>query len=91
MFAKACERQGFTPKVFLECDDYDCRTAALKSGLCLGLNLAKQDEESRVDNMQFLNITDFNAEMLVNVYYKKEKQEGYVEAFLELLKSTAMK
>lgn len=89
IFAKACERQGFTPKVFLECDDYDCRTAALKSGVCLGLNLAKQNEESRTGNMQFLTISDFNEELAVNVYYKKEKYEGNVKMFLELLESGA--
>lgn len=89
VFVKACERQGFTPKVFLECDDYDCRTAVLKSGICLGLNLAKQNEESRTGNMQFLTISDFNEELAVNVYYKKEKYEGNVKMFLELLESGA--
>lgn len=90
-FAKACECQGFSPKVFLECDDYDCRTTALKSGLCLGLNLANQNEESRVGNMRFLNITDFHAELSVNVYYKKEKYQGNVKLFLDLLESTTKK
>ena len=91
VFQKACERQGFTPKVFLECDDYDCRTRALKSGLCLGLNLASVNEESRVDNMQFLTVTDFNEELAIYVYYKKEKYEGNVKAFLELLENNALK
>lgn len=88
VFAKACERQGFTPKVFLECDDYDCRTKALKSGLYLGLNLASRNEESRVGNMQFLTVTDFDEELAIYVYYKKEKAKGNVKAFLELLESS---
>lgn len=91
VFAKACERQGFSPKVFLECDDYDCRTIALKSGLCLGLNLASQNEASRTGGMQFLTVTDFNEELTINVYYKKEKYEGKVKSFLDLLESAAPK
>ena len=88
-FAKACERQGFSPKVFLECDDYDCRTAALKTGVCLGLNLGRRDEESRTANTQFLSITDFSEELPIFVYYKKEHYNGNIKLFLDLLKSSA--
>ena len=89
VFAKACERQGFSPKVFLECDDYDCRTAALKSGVCLGLNLGRWDEESRTANTQFLSVTDFSEELPISVYYKKEHYNGNIKLFLDLLKSSA--
>ena len=86
-FAKACERQGFSPKVFLECDDYACRTKALMTGICLGLNLGKRDEDARNTNTQFLSITDFNEEFLMKVFYRKEHCDGYVKLFLDLLKS----
>lgn len=89
VLVKACERQGFSPKVFLECDDYDCRTAALKSGVCLGLNLGRWDEESRTANTQFLSVTDFSEELSVSVYYKKEHCNGNIKLFLDLLKSSA--
>lgn len=90
-FAKACERQGFSPKVFLECDDYDCRTAALKTGVCLGLNLGRRDGESRTANTQFLSITDFSEELPISVYYKKEHYNGNIKLFLELLKNSAVR
>lgn len=89
VLVKACEQQGFSPKVFLECDDYDCRTAALKSGVCLGLNLGRWDEESRTANTQFLSVTDFSEELSVSVYYKKEHYNGNIKLFLDLLKSSA--
>jgi hypothetical protein len=86
-FAKACERQGFTPKVFLECDDYGCRTKALTTGVCLGLNLGRQDEDSRNIQTQFLSISDFDEELIINMYYKKESYDGNIKLFLDLLKS----
>lgn len=85
-FAKACERQDFTPKVFLECDDYGCRTKALTTGVCLGLNLGRQDEDSRNIQTQFLSISDFDEELIINVYYKKESYDGNIKLFLDLLK-----
>jgi len=91
IFADACQRQGFTPKVFLECDDYDCRTGALKSGVCLGLNLADPEEESRIPNAQFLWVTDFNEELAVNVYYKRENYDGNIKLFLELLQGAGLR
>lgn len=89
-FAKACERQGFTPEVFLECDDYDCRTAALRTGVCLGLNLGRQDENSRTANTQFLTVMDFNEELVINVYYKKERYEGNIKLFVDFLNNKAL-
>lgn len=87
VFTKACERQGFSPKVFLECDDYNCRTKALMTGICLGLNLGRRDENARNTNTQFLSITDFNEEFLMKVFYRKENCDGHIKSFLDLLKS----
>lgn len=90
-FAEACERQGFTPKVFLECNDYNGRTRALLTGICLGLNLGRQDEGARNANTQFLTVTDFNEELPVNVYYKKERCSGNIQQFLDLLKTSQVR
>ena len=90
IFAHACERQGFTPKVFLECDDYGCRNAALRSGLCLGLNLRNNTEDTQ-PNMRFLNVTDFREDLEINVYYREEVYNGNIKLFLDLLKTSAAK
>ena len=88
VFTKACERQGFTPKVFLESNEYACRDVAVKSGVCLGLNLSRKAVSSN-PNMQFLNISDFKEELTINVYYRKEVYEGNIKLFLELLRSSS--
>jgi len=88
---KVCEKQGFVPRVFLECDDYECRTKALLTGVCLGLNLASRDEESRNANTQFLTLTDFNEELAINVYYKQEKCDENIRRFLDLMKNNTLR
>lgn len=90
VFAQACQRQGFSPKVFLECDDYGCRNLALCSGLCLGLNL-RNDRELTQQNMQFLNMTDFKEDLEIDVYYRKEVYDGNIKLFLDLLKSSSVR
>lgn len=88
VFAQACERRGFTPKVLLECDDYECRKEVLAAGVCLGLNL-RNNAESRQPNMQFLDISDFKEKLDIFIYYKKEAYEGNIKQFLDLLKTSA--
>ncbi len=88
IFKEACERQGFIPKVFLECDDYGCRNIALRSCACLGLNLRNNTDYTQT-NMQFLRMTDFQEELIINVYYRKEVYEGNIKLFLDLLKTSA--
>ena len=90
IFAQACKRNGFTPKVFLECDDYSCRNMAVQSGTCLGLTLGNTNS-SGLPNVQYLVVSDFNARMISNVYYKKENYDGNVKLFLDLLKTVAVR
>jgi DNA-binding transcriptional LysR family regulator len=89
IFSHACKRKGFTPKVFLECDDYNCRNLAVMSGTCLGLTYGNTMSSS-LPNVQFLNVSDFNARTECDVYYKKENYSGNVKLFLDLLKNSAM-
>lgn len=90
VFEQACQRNGFTPKVFLECDDYDCRGIPLLSGICLGLNLGNE-EDSRQSRTRFLKVTDFTEDLAIRVYYKKEVYNGDIKLFLDLLKSSSPK
>jgi hypothetical protein len=87
VFKEACERQGFTPKVFLECDDYGCRNIALRSCACLGLNLRNNTDYTQT-NMQFLRMTDFQEDLIINVYYRKEVYKGNIKLFLDMLKTS---
>ena len=87
IFAQACKRKGFTPKVFMECDDYTCRDMVVRSGACLGLTISNSTE-SVLSKVEYLRISDFDVYAVSNVYYKQEKYEGNIKLFLELLKNS---
>lgn len=87
IFAQACKKKGFTPKVYMECDDYVCRNMVVRSGICLGL-VAISPNDTVFQNVQYLTLEDFSGEATVNVYYKEEKYAGNVKLFLDLLKNS---
>ena len=89
LFAQACKQRGFAPKVLLECDDYRCRNRALNMGGCLGLNVGN-DDDTRLPGLRYLSVPDFNAQFVVNVYYKKEKYHGNTELFADFLKNSVV-
>lgn len=90
IFTQACQRKGFTPKVFLECDDNCCRDIALESGVCLGVNFG-MGEDSSPRGFRYLQVSDFGEQVTINVYYKKESYAGNIRLFLELMQSSALR
>ena len=90
LFSQACQRQGFTPQIFLECDDNCCRDLALQLGTCLNVNYGV-GEESAPRSLRYLQIEDFQEQVLINVYYKKEAYTGNVKQFLELLQTSTLR
>ena len=90
IFAQACQRQGFTPKVLLECDDNCCRDIALQSGVYLNVNFGV-GEESAPRSLRYLQIQDFNEPVTLNVSYKQKDYEGNVRLFLDLLQGSALR
>lgn len=89
-FTRACQQQGFTPKVLLTCDDNRCREIALESGFCLSVNYGTEGESS-LRGFRYLQISDFQEQVTLNVYYKKEAYEGNVKLFLEQLQTSALR
>ena len=89
IFTQACQKKGFTPKVFLECDDYSCRNMAVQAGTCLGLTMGTTIS-SGLANVQYLSVSDFDEEIVSNVYYREEVYNGNIKLFLDFLKSTAV-
>ena len=90
LFSQACQRQGFTPKIFLECDDNCCRDLALQLGACLNVNYGV-GEESAPRSLRYLQIEDFRAQVTINVYYKKEAYAGHIKQFMELLQTSVLR
>ena len=89
-FSQACQQQGFTPKVFLECNDNCCRDIALQLGSCLNVNYGVGNESAH-RNLRYLQIEDFQEQVTVNVYYKKEACTGNLALFLDLLQTSTLR
>lgn len=85
---KACKKAGFTPKLFVECDDYTCRDMVVTSGAALGLTFGKNN--SGLPNVQYLNVTDFNERVVSGIYYRKEAYNGNQKLFIDLIKQSIM-
>lgn len=90
VFAKACKRHGFLPKVGLVCDDIACRDIVLKSGVCLGVTFGV-DEDFSMRGNRYLQIQDFKEQAVINVYYRKKDCEGNMKLFLDLLQSSELR
>ena len=86
IFTQACKKKGFTPKVYMECDDYLCRNTMVSSGICLGL-VASSSRDAVFPNTRYLIVEDFSGSADLNIYYKEEKYAGNVKLFLELMKN----
>ena len=89
-FSQACQRQGFTPKVFLECNDNCCRDIALQLGACLNVNYGV-GEQSASRSYRYLQIEDFQEQVTINAYYKKEACTGTIKLFLDLLQTSTLR
>ena len=86
VLTQACKKYGFTPKVFMECDDYTCRDMVVQSGVAMGLTLGKNS--SSLPNVQYLTVTDFNEQVVSNLYYKREDYTGNIKLFVDMIKAT---
>lgn len=86
IFTKECERQGFTPKVILECNDYACRDICILAGGVFGLTMGNTTNSS-LPNVQYLDVIDFNKQITTKLFYRKEDYKGAVKLFVDFLKS----
>ena len=85
--SQACMRCGFTPKIAIECNDYECRDACVLSGAALGITLSQRNGHSPLQNVQFLEISDFSETTVNNFYYKKTAYRGAVKLFVDFMKN----
>ena len=84
-FKKACLRNGFEPKVIIECNDYTCRDRCILKGLGLGTTLGNTTNSLLAD-VQYLDITDYNEKFVTRIYYKKQSYFGNVKQFIDFVK-----
>ena len=84
-FSSACERNGFTPHIIMECNDYSCYNMYISAGTALGVTVGNENKP-RMADAQFLDIVDFDEMRIINVYYKETAYHGTVKLFIDFLR-----
>lgn len=84
--SQACIRHGFIPKIVFECNDYECRDLFLLAGDVLGITLAG-NHPSSLPNVQYLEISDFNAQAINYFHYKRTAYTGATKLFVDFIKN----
>lgn len=81
MLIRACADAGFTPNISVVSNDIYCHNRLIEAGMGIGLG-----REGAEDNVEFLDIADFEERYDVYAYYKKHSAYGNVSDFLKFLK-----
>ena len=85
----ACKRVGFTPDIVVQSNDILCIRKCVEADV--GIGLKREYPHSTIsNNVECLDITDFNEEQAICGYYRKQSAYGNVEHFLNFLKSKSV-
>lgn len=87
MLSEACEKEGFTPDLVAQINDYDCFIKIIESDAAIGAAGQESINAAGSKNIVPLIVTDFKAEQTVCVYYRKENCFGNIKRFLDFLNS----
>ena len=82
----ACKKAGFTPKIVVQSNDIFCNKKFVEAGVGIGLG-REHSCNRKSENIEYLDITDFNEKQTVCCYYLKQSAYGNIEHFLNFLKS----
>ena len=85
LLIRACEKAGFYPNIVAISNDRECYERLLRAGV--GIGLGREDVESDLPALTYLNLTDFNETYPVFCYYKDASSHGSVRSFVEFLKT----
>jgi len=82
----ACRQAGFQPDIVVKSNDLMCNKKFVEAGI--GIGLAREySKSSQSTTTAYLNVTDFNEEQVICIYYKKDDSFENFKHFLEYLKS----
>lgn len=82
----ACKKAGFQPDIVVKSNDLMCNKKFVEAGI--GIGLAREySKSSPSTTTAYLNVTDFNEEQVICIYYKKDDSFENFKHFLEYLKS----
>ena len=82
----ACKKAGFTPNIVVQSNDIYCNRKFIEAGVGIGLS-REYPHSGKPENVEYLDVADFNEKQTICSYYRKRSAYGNVEHFLKILKS----
>ena len=82
----ACKRAGFSPNIVVQSNDILCNKRCVEANVGIGLT-REYPHSKKSDNIEFLDISDFNEKQTICAYYRKQSAYGNIEHFLNFLKN----
>lgn len=88
LIEKIGKQNGFVPNIAIECTDRQCIFNCVENGMGLTIGSAHALQDDNQKNIAALNVTDFNEQQLVYVYYQKPKHgKNAIDSFIAFLES----
>ena len=82
----ACKKAGFIPNIVVQSNDLLCNKKCVEAGV--GIGLAREyPHAKKSENLEYLDVADFNEKQIICAYYRKQSAYGNVEHFLKFLKN----
>ncbi len=83
---EACQKVGFSPNIVAQVNDSGCFRKMISSGIAIGVT--GKFNSSAENNMSLvpLNVTDFQYEQTICMYYKKESDYGNTARFISFIR-----
>lgn len=87
LLTAVCKKAGFSPNIVAQVNDSGCFRKMISSGIAIGVGGELAGNESIVA----LNVTDFQYEQAVCMYYKKKSNYGNTARFVSFLRENIKK
>ncbi len=85
----ACKKAGFIPNIVVQSNDVLCNKKCVEAGVGIGLS-REYLHSKKPENIEYLDVSDFNEKQTISAYYRKQSAYGNVEHFLKFLKNKIM-
>ena len=88
ILTNACNKVGFHPNISAFCNDIECYEKLIATGMGIGIGREDyySDSQNNASSIVDLNVTDFNENYTVYVYYKEKENYGNVKSLINFLK-----
>jgi len=91
IFIAACKKAGFSPNIVAQVNDSACFRKIISSGIAIGVTGQFSRNADSTVSLVPLNVTDFNYEQTICMYFKRENNYGNTARFMSFIRDNIAK